>query len=115
MADGFKLQTTKAAGKQCAAPAGFRTGDFWWAKDGKPAALVALTASDAAAKDRCHPRLSIALFDKAGVARVRIHADWSGTSSLTVLGDKCRGLDFAFDEAAQAFVPTWRPAKGCVP
>ncbi len=115
LADGHRLELTKSAGKTCPAGAGFRTGDFWWTKDGKATAVVALSNAAADAKDRCLPRLSVVLFDKAGIARIRVHADWNGASSLTVLGDRCQGLDFAFDAGAQAFVPAWRPAKGCKP
>ena len=115
LADGYRLDVAKNAGKQCAGAAGFRTGDFWWTKDGKATAVVALSNAAADAKDRCAARLSVALFDKSGTARIRVHADWAGTSSLTVLGDKCQGLDFTFDAGAQAFVPTWRPTKGCKP
>lgn len=113
--DGFKLDLAKNAGKQCPAAPGFRLGDFGWAKDGKLSALVALTAAPAEGKDRCRPRLSIALFDKAGAARMRLHADYGGVASVSLLGDKCQGLDFTFDTGAQAFVPTWRPTKGCKP
>ena len=115
LADGFKLELTRNSAKKCGAEKGFRTGDFWWAKSGKQSAVVALTAAPADGKDRCRPRLSIALFDKAGLARVRLHADYGGVASVSLLGDKCVGLDFGFDAGAQAFVPTWRPTKGCKP
>jgi hypothetical protein len=111
--DGFKLDLTKASGKLCDADHGFRTGDFWWANGGKPAAAVSVMPAPEAAKDACLPRLSMVLFDKAGVARVRLHADYGGVSSITLLGDKCVGLDFNFDLATQVFVPTWRSPKGC--
>ena len=113
LVDGFKLDLSKAGGKLCAADHGFRTGDFWWTNGAMPAAVVSVAPSPAAAKDRCRPRLSMILFDKTGVARVRLHADYGGTSSVSLLGDKCVGLDFSFDEASQTFVPTWRSPKGC--
>lgn len=113
--DGFKLDLSRSAGKQCPVEKGWRTGDFWWAKDGKPTAVVSVMPSAEGAKDRCRPRLSVALFDKGGIARVRLHADYGGVASLSLLGDKCVGLDFTFDEGAQAFVPMWRPTKGCKP
>jgi hypothetical protein len=113
LADGFKLDLTRAGGKLCSAESGFRTGDFWWAKAGKQVAAVALTAAAPDAKDRCRPRLSVVLFDKSGTARIQLHADYSGAASVSLLGDKCVGLDFNFDPAAQAFVPTWRTSKGC--
>jgi len=115
LAEGYRLELTRAAGKQCAVEKGWRTGDFWWAKDGKPTAVVWVVGAPADAKDRCRPRLSVALFDKAGIARVRLHADYGGVASLSLLGDKCVGLDFGFDAGAQAFVPTWRTKKGCKP
>lgn len=111
--DGFKLELSRPTGKQCPAEPGWRTGDFWWAKDGTPSVALWLTGSAVGAKDRCLPRLSVVLFDRAGVARVRLHADYGGVASLSLLGDKCVGLDFGFDADAQAFVPTWRPTKGC--
>ncbi len=115
LVDGFELELAKAAGKQCPADAGWRMGDFWWAKAGKPAAVVSVMGSAPDAKDRCRVRLSMALFDKAGIARVRLHADYGGVASVSLLGDKCVGLEFGFDAGAQAFVPTWRTTKGCKP
>src|SRR5438270_560140 len=76
-------------------------------------AALALTPAPATAKDRCLPRFSVVLFDQSGIARFRLHADYGGTSSFSLLGDKCVGLDFTFDDSTQAFVPTWRNAKGC--
>ncbi len=115
LVDGFKLDLTRAAGKQCPVEKGWRLGDFWWAKGGKPFAVVALSASPEDSKDRCRPRLSVVLFDKSGVARIRLHADYGGVASISLLGDKCVGLDFGFDEGARAFVPTWRTTKSCKP
>lgn len=114
LTDGFKLELSRNTGKLCPAQKGFRTGEFWWAR-GKPTAVALLTPAPAAAPDRCRPRLSVVLFDKAGVARIRLHADYGSVASLSLLGDRCVGLDFAFDAGAQAFVPTWRPTKGCKP
>ncbi len=113
LAGGFKLDLTKANGRLCAAEKGFRLNDHWWTRANKPFAAVAFTASEG--KDRCRPRVSVVLFDKAGIARVRLHADYNAAASLSLLGDKCVGLDFNFDEGAQAFVPTWRPTKSCKP
>jgi hypothetical protein len=115
LVDGYKLDLARNADKLCPAQKGWRLGDFWWSKNGKPTAAVSVLPSPAEAKDRCRPRLSVVLFDKAGVARVRLHADYGGVASVSLLGDKCVGLDFGFDEGAQAFVPTWRPTKGCKP
>ena len=53
------------------------------------------------------------LFDNAGIARVRLHADYGGVASVSLLGDKCVGLDFTFEASTQSFVPTWRSMKGC--
>lgn len=111
--DGFKLELARAGARLCPADQGWRTGDFWWTNAGKQAAAVALTASPEGAKDRCRPRFSVVLFDKSGVARIRLHADYGGAASISVLGDNCVGFDFTFDEGTQAFVPTWRSAKGC--
>lgn len=113
LADGFKLELTNAGAKLCEADHRWRTGDFWWTAGGKPAAALSLMPAAADAKDRCLPRLSIVLFDKARVARVRLHADYGGVASITLLGDKCVGLDFNFDGGTQSFVPTWRPPKAC--
>ncbi len=115
LTDGFKLALTRAPGKQCPVEPGWRLGDSWWGTAGKALAVVFVTGAPAEAKDRCRPRLSVVLFDKEGVARVRLHADYGGVASLSLLGDKCVGLDFGFDSGAQAFVPTWRTTKGCKP
>jgi hypothetical protein len=115
LVDGFKLEPTRNTGKLCDTEKGWRTGDFWWAKAGKPTAVASVVPAPAEAKDRCRPRLSVVLFDKAGIARVRLHADYGGVASLSLLGDKCVGLDFGFDAGVQSFVPTWRTTKSCKP
>ena len=115
LVEGFKLELARTEAKLCPAEKTWRTGDFWWAKGSKQTAVVSVTAAPLEAKDRCRPRLSVVLFDKAGIARVRLHADYGGVASLSLLGDKCVGLDFGFDESTQAFVPTWRTTKGCKP
>ena len=111
--DGFKLDLAKTPAKLCATEAGWRLGDHWWAKANKSFAVVEFLSSPE--KDRCRPRISVALFDKAGIARIRLHADYNGAASISLLGDKCVGLDFNFDEGAQSFVPTWRNSKSCKP
>jgi hypothetical protein len=113
LVDGYKLELARAGGKLCDADHGFRTGDFWWAAGGKSAAVVSVSNAPEGAKDRCLPRLSMTLFDKGGVARVRLNADYGGVAQVSLLGDKCVGLDFNFDAATQSFAPVWRSPKAC--
>ena len=113
LAEGFKLELARAGVKLCPADNGFRTGDFWWTKASKQAAVVSVAPASEGAKDRCRGRFSVVLFDKSGAARLRLHADYGGAASFSLLGDKCVGLDFTFDDGTQAFVPTWRTSKGC--
>jgi hypothetical protein len=59
----------------------------------------------------CALRFSSILFDKSGVARVRLHADWGGKVSAELLGDRCQKIDFSLDETASFFVPSRSACK----
>ena len=69
-------------------------------------AAVAFGPPAEGAKNPCLPRLSIALFDDAGMARLRYHADYNGALEVELLGDGCQRVVFAFDAGRQVFVPT---------
>lgn len=113
LVDGYKLELLDAGAKLCPAEKGWRTGDFWWLNGTHRAAVIALTAAPEGAANRCLPRFSVVLFDKNGVARIRLHADWGGSSAVSIVGDRCKSLDFTFDGDTQTFVPTWSSVKGC--
>jgi hypothetical protein len=57
------------------------------------------------------PRLSTVLFDARGAPRVRLHADWGGVLSTSLLGEKCQVVDYTFDSGKQVFVPAWKSCK----
>ena len=67
------------------------------------------------ASEGCRPRLSAALFDAGGTARLRYHADFGGELRAELLGDACRLVDFRFDPSSRAFVATESFRKGCRP
>lgn len=88
--------------------------DQLFLEKGKVAAQVRLRPSSDGAVDRCRPRLSTLLLDRAGVARFALHADYGGMLTAEVFGDRCELLTFTFDEASQSFVatPSRRPDCG---
>lgn len=106
--EGFKLELVGAPKKLCPAPADATTGDFWFFTGETVAAVVNLLPG---APDACRPRLSVVLFDSKGQARVRLHADWGGVSSLTLVGDRCQSVDFVFSAEKQAFAPVLKTCK----
>ncbi len=77
------------------------------------ASLVHLSPAADGAKDGCRPRMSATLYDDRAQARVRYHADWSGTAEVEVLGDRCRRLRFRYDAAQRQFLPAWDQTPGC--
>ncbi|MBX5484801.1 MAG: hypothetical protein IRZ16_23505 [Myxococcaceae bacterium] len=70
------------------------------------AAAVLLWPPPPGAKKPCLPRLSVALFDRAGVTRLRYHADYNGAVEIELPGDRCTRVLFTFDARRQVFVPT---------
>lgn len=108
LADGFRLELTAAPKKWCDAKGDAQDGEFWFFASNKPAGVISVAKGGA---DVCKPRLSTVLFDAKGVARVRLHADWGGEMSATLLGDRCQIIDYAFDSGKQAFVGTWKSCK----
>lgn len=107
--DGFKLTLTAAPKKWCPAKADATTGDFWFFAAGKPVMVVQI--SRGAEGSSCQPRLSAVLFDAKAAPRIRMHADWAGELSATLVGEKCQDVEYPFDKEKQAFVPTWKPCK----
>jgi hypothetical protein len=59
---------------------------------------------------RCGPRLSAVLYDDAGAARFRYHADFGGALTVEVLGDGCKVTELSLDSATGMFTPTERKA-----
>lgn len=109
LGDGYKLELDAAPKKLCdAGDRGDRLGEYWFFTKGKPAAVVSVQKGDV---DPCVLRLSAALFDARGVARVRVHGDWGAQLSATLNGDKCQKVDFTFDAGQQAFLPERKSCK----
>ncbi len=108
LAEGFKLGLTSPPAKWCPVPADAVTGDFWF--NGGSRAAAAIEVQPGSAKP-CRPRVSVVLFDAAGTARVRLHADWAGVSSVTLVGDRCQVVDFTFSTDKQLFEPTLKSCK----
>lgn len=100
---GWQLVTTAPPKKWCAADP-YRPAYF---TNEKPSWTVALGRN----QDGCAALVSTVLFDAKGVARVRLHADWSGTTSVTLVGDRCQNVEFTFDTSKQAFIPSWSSCK----
>lgn len=107
LADDWRL-ALDAPPKLCPAEAGRTLGDFWFKTKGVPAAVVQVSRG---APDVCRPRLSAVLFDPRGIPRVRLHADWGGEMSATLLGDKCQQVDYTFNKEKQSFTPTLKSCK----
>lgn len=108
LADGYRLELGWAPRKWCDAKAGVQDGEFWFFAADKAAGVISVQKGGAEA---CKPRLSTVLFDARGVARVRLHADWGGGLSATLIGDRCQVIDYALDTQKQTFVPTWKSCK----
>jgi hypothetical protein len=105
--NGFQLDLDAAATRFCPS-AGATQGDFWFFNKAHPAAVVNVAPGD---PDACRLRLSTVLFDSRGQARVRLHADWGGAASVTLVGDGCQVVDFVLHSDAQSFVPTLKACK----
>ena len=58
-----------------------------------------------------HAALTAYLFDAKGVARVRLHADWGGAMSATLVGERCQLVDYVLDADKQVFTPAWKSCK----
>lgn len=106
--DGYQLELGAPPKKFCDAKADAQDGEFWFFSGGRPAGVISVQKG---APNACKPRLSTVLFDAKGVARVRLHADWGGGMSVTLVGDKCQLIDYALDSEKQAFLPTWKSCK----
>ncbi len=88
--------------------AGATQGDFWFFNKGRAAVVINVQPGD---EDHCKLRLSTVLFDSHGQARVRLHADWGGASSVTLVGDGCQVVEFVLHSETQTFVPTLKSCK----
>jgi hypothetical protein len=109
LGDGYKLELDQAPKRFCdAGDRGDQLGDYWFFTKGKPAAVVLVQKGDV---DPCVLRLSAALFDAKGVARLRVHGDWGAQLSATLNGDRCQKVDFTFDASQQGFVPEMKSCK----
>jgi hypothetical protein len=106
--EGFKLDLKEAPKTFCEAPEGRSTGDFWFFNGEHPSAVVNVSKGE---PDLCAPRLSVMLFDRKGLGRVRLSADWGGVMSANLLGDSCKSVDFDFSAEKQAFVATLKSCK----
>lgn len=106
--DGFKLDLTTAPKKWCDAPVGAQDGAFWFFSAKKPSVVIHVTKG---AEKVCRARISAVLFDNKGVARVRIHADWAGEVSATLVGERCQNVEYTFERDRQVFVPSWKTCK----
>ena len=108
LADGFKLELTSTPKKWCDAKADATDGEFWFFSGKSAAAVISVQKG---ATDVCKPRLSTVLFDAKGVARVRLHADWGGAMSATLVGERCQLVDYVLDPDKQVFTPAWKSCK----
>ena len=108
LADGYKLTLTTPPKKWCDAKADAGDGEFWFFAKAKAAAVISIQKGRV---EVCKPRLSIVLFDARGAARVRLHADWGGAMSTTLIGEKCQVVEYALDADKQAFPPVWKSCK----
>lgn len=106
--DGYQLELAAAPRKWCEAKADASEGEFWFFTQGKPAAVVSVQRG---AGSPCKPRLSAVLFDARGAARVRLHADWAGAMSTTLVGERCQRVDYVLQTEQQAFSPSWKSCK----
>ncbi len=105
---GFKLELTATPKKWCDAKADATDGEFWFFSGKSAAAVISVQKG---ATDVCKPRLSTVLFDAKGVARVRLHADWGGEISATLVGERCQLVNYVLDPDRQVFTPAWKSCK----
>jgi hypothetical protein len=108
LVDGYQLDLTGPPKKWCDAKADADEGEFWFFASGKPSAVISVQKGGA---DVCKPRLSVTLFDAKSAARVRLHADWGGAMSTTLVGDRCQLVDYTLDAEKQVFLPVWKSCK----
>lgn len=106
LAEGYKLTLTAPPRKWCDAKTD--ASEFWFFAKAKPAAVISVQKGGV---ELCKPRLSIVLFDAKGAGRVRLHADWGGAMSTTLIGEKCQLVEYALDAEKQAFPPAWKSCK----
>ena len=107
LGEGFKLELSAPPKKWCDAKDATE-GEFWYFAGKSPSAVISVQKGGT---DVCKPRLSTVLFDAKGVARVRLHADWGGALSATLVGDRCQLVDYTLDPDRQVFVPVWKSCK----
>ncbi len=126
--EGWKLELAAVPKSLCNKPrAKPGEGEFWFSRPmlterrpGDPpappklprgmfSAVVRVAPAAPNIEDRCRLRISSALFDDKGKARLLFHADYGAALAVEVRGDGC-SLDFTFDPAVQGFRA--RPAKG---
>lgn len=105
--NGYQLDLDWPSARFCPSP-GANQGDFWFFNKARAAAAINVQPGD---PDHCKLRLSTVLFDSRGQARVRLHADWGGTSSVTLIGDGCQIVEFVLHSETQTFVPTLKSCK----
>lgn len=108
LVDGYKLEPTEAPKKWCEVKAEPTEGEFWFFANGKPAAVISLQKGE---PDACKPRLSTVLFDAKGAPRVRLHADWGGAVTATLVGERCQVVDYTLQTDKQVFLPAWKSCK----
>ena len=108
LVDGFKLEVAGQPRKWCDAKPDATEGEFWFLSGGKPAALISITKGGT---EVCKPRISTVLFDAKGAGRVRVHADWGGAMSTTMVGERCQWVEYTLDGERQAFLPVWKSCK----
>jgi hypothetical protein len=122
----WKLGLTRAPVKLCEAAsapssAALTARTYWFVLPGKKepsrasiAAAIHLAPASASQANRCLPRISAVLFDDAGVARFRYHADFGGQLEVDVLGDRCQSLELRLEAQTQSFLAWPRKAGvGC--
>ncbi len=107
--EGARLGLTAPPKKWCEAKPGAQDGEFWFFTQGKPAAVVSVQPGAEGAA--CKPRVSVVAFDAKGLARVRLHADWGGAVSATLVGDRCQVLEYTFAADRQVFAAEWKSCK----
>ena len=106
--DGWQLDLVAPPKKWCDAKADASEGEFWFFTSGKPSAVISVQKGGT---NLCKARLSVTLFDAKSAARVRLHADWGGAVSATLVGDRCQLVDYALDADKQVFLPVWKSCK----
>ena len=123
LAEGWRLNAPRAPSRLCKGERGpISEGGLWlFVRPGTEDALkrtdfrgaVLLSPSEPEADKPCLPRLSATVYDAAGNARLRYHADWSAAAEVEILGDGCQRLHFTFDPAQKHFTPKLDPIPGC--